>query len=728
MSRRKRKTRARTTKDGARDTRATEAAKKSWRRPSAIAAALGVLALVAALFWPRPDAGVRREAGLDVLLITVDTLRADALGSYGHPRGATPWMDRLAAAGVRFEGAHAHNVLTLPSHANILSGLYPQDHGVRDNAGFRFPEDVATLAVLLKEHGYRTGAFVSAFPLDSRFGLGRGFDVYDDSFVDAVPRPTFLEQERPGPATVALARQWLDAERARPAFCWVHLYEPHFPYAPPEPFAGRFRDDPYLGDVAAADAALEPLLAPLLAAGEDGRTLVVLTSDHGEALGDHGEATHGVFAYEATLAVPFVLYQPRLLAPHVVVAPARHVDLLPTVLDALALPVPPGLRGRSLLPPAAGEDAGEAPPTYFEALSGQLNRGWAPLYGVLDGGAKAVDLPIPELYDLAADPGEAENLADSQPRRLAELRTLLADLRAGDRGAAASPEDAETRERLRSLGYLSGGGTVASSYGPEDDPKRLIALDAELQEIAGLAAAGEARSALARCRELVRRRPGMPIALLQLAHLERESGDLDAAASALREALAVNPENPAVVSQLGTTLAQTGRTEEAVAVLEPYAKRDPPDVDVLVAYGLALAKQRRTDDALAVFARARAADPTNAALLVDAGTVHLMAGDVEGARAAFASALAENPGVARAHRSLGVLAAEAGRLDEAADHWRQAVRLDPREYEKLLAMGMHFARQGRMEAARTLLDVFVDSAPPAVYGEQIKRVRELLEG
>src|SRR5439155_10502116 len=181
---------------------------------------------------------------------------------YGNATAATPWIDRLATGGVRFADAHAQNVTTLPSHANIFSGKYPTDHGVRDNLGFRFPATIETLATLLKARGYRTGAFVSAFPLASRFGLGRGFDVYDDSFVDAQARPAFVEQERRGAETVALARRWID--RGSPYFCWVHLYEPHFPYAPPEPFASRFRDNPYLGEVAAVDAALAPLLDPIV--------------------------------------------------------------------------------------------------------------------------------------------------------------------------------------------------------------------------------------------------------------------------------------------------------------------------------------------------------------------------------------------------------------------------------------------------------------------------------
>jgi arylsulfatase A-like enzyme len=272
---------------------------------------------------------VKRDPGRSVLFVSVDTLRADALGCYGRPDARTPWIDRLAAGGVRFETARAHNVVTLPSHANLLSGQYPLRHGVRDNTGFRFPADWPTLATILHERGWRTGAFVSAFPLDSRFGLGRGFDVYDDR-VGGTETTAFAMPERPGTETVRAALRWIDSVRGRRWFAFVHLYEPHFPYEPPASLASSFPGEPYQGEVAASDAALGPLLEPLLAAGTGERVLVVFTSDHGESLGEHGEATHGIFAYEATLRVPLVLHAPGLLPGRVVDAPVRHVDVVPT--------------------------------------------------------------------------------------------------------------------------------------------------------------------------------------------------------------------------------------------------------------------------------------------------------------------------------------------------------------------------------------------------------------
>ena len=655
-------------------------------------APLAVAAAVAACGPGRRPGEIRREPGLSVLLVTIDTLRADALGAYGNRTASTPWMDRLASGGVRFDRARAHNVMTLPSHANILSGRYPFDHGVRDNSGFRFPGTVETLATILGARGYRTGAFISAFPLDSRFGLDRGFDVYDDQFVGARAQRAFLEPERAGLDTVARARRWLDAETSTPAFTWVHLFEPHFPYEPG-----------YAADVTAADAALGALVEPILAAGAGGRTLVVLTSDHGEALGDHGEATHGIFAYEATLRVPLVLYQPRLWPAGVVRSDARHVDLLPTVLDAVALQAPAGLAGRSLLPAIAGESPGDVT-TYFEALTASFNRGWAPLTGVLRGEAKYIDLPIPELYALDEDPSESQNLAGTQTSRKEELKRILAALTASGRTGTPRTESADTRARLQSLGYVTGAATGRRRVEEGDDPKRLIELDTILQEVTSRYLSGDLRGALDRCRDLVRRRPTMTVSLLYLAQLERDAGNLENGIEALRKALAAHPDSPEALALLGAYLGEAGRAGEAVALLESRAGRSDVDPQVVSAYALALAKVGRHREALATLAGARQRDPSSPVLLVETGTVHMMAANRAAARRAFESAVGLNPDVARAHTSLGILAAEDGRMNEAYDHWRRAVSADRRELDILLGLAVAQRRSGREAAASQILE------------------------
>ncbi len=667
---------------------------------------------------------MHRESGLSVLLVTIDTLRADALGCYGRVGGETPWIDRLAAAGVRFDLAHAHNVVTLPSHATILSGRYPFDHGVRDNAGFRFPPGVETLATLLRHHGYHTGAFVSAFPLDSRFGLDRGFEVYDDRLGDAEAGSDFRMQERPGPKTVAAARAWLEATPG-PKLCWVHLYEPHAPYEPPFEWRGRV-PSAYDGEVTAADAALAPLLDPLLARGRDSDTLVVLTSDHGEGLGDHGEATHGVFAYESTLRVPLVLHNPRLFSPRVLAAGARHVDLVPTILDALGLPVPEGLPGRSLLGIAEGVEAGPTPPCYFETLTPALTRGWAPIHGVLRDRLKYLDPPLPELYDLATDPGEETNLVAQRPGPLEEMRALLGRLRAGDAGPVRPTVPPEVRERLASLGYLSGGPGVAVRYGEADDPKRHVAFENDLEKVIERYVEGDVAGALSRCEALVRDNPHVPLGLRHLSFLRRKAGDLAGAVKAARDALAADPGSVEAAVELGRLLDEIGRPGEAAAALAPYAKPEGADLDVLVTYGIALARTGQKEPAIAVLRRARQADPSSPLAAFSLGTAYLLAGDHGRAREAFEAALALEPEMARAYDSLGLLAAVDGRPDEAAKLWSHALELAPDNPDTLFNLGTLLWREGRREEARPRLERFLAVAPPARYAEDLSRVRAQL--
>jgi arylsulfatase A-like enzyme/Tfp pilus assembly protein PilF len=683
------------------------------------------LAAAASLHTRRPPAAVARQAGLDVLLITIDTLRADAVGAYGATTGATPVMDRLGRGGVVFRQAHAHNVVTLPSHANILSGRLPFQHGVRDNAGFRFPEGVPTLATRLKAAGYRTGAFVSAFTLDSRFGLDRGFDVYDDQ-LDGPAGPLALPERR-GTDTVAAAQRWLAQGDGRPSFAWVHLYDPHAPYLPREPFSSRYAGTPYVGEVAAADAALEPLLRPILETASP-RTIVVLTADHGESLGEHGERTHGLFAYEATLRVPLILFAPSVVPPAVVDSLAGHDDIVPTILDALALAPARDLPGHSLLSRAVGGPP-PAGSLYFEALSAAANRGWAPLTGVLRGTEKYVELPLPELYDLARDPREQRNLVASRSDRVERLQADLRGFPSADSFQARAPEDRETREALRALGYLvSAAAPLGQRYGPDDDPKRLVGLDTLMEQVLARHREGNLDDALALCRDIVRQRPDMAAAWLQLAILQRKRGDMTAAIDALKRLIAITPEDGGNAAVLGQYLTDAGRASEAVALLRPYAAAAEPALDVLTALGVALARRGRLADAAVMLERAREADPSNAMARVELGTVRLLAGQDALARMAFEDALELDPALAMAHHSLGLLADKEGRGDEALVHWRAALDRDPAHADALFRMGSALARRGRAAEARPYLEQFVARAPRPLYEREVVNARAWLRG
>ena len=696
----------------------------SRRNPALVAAVL--LALLGAFLLSRPGA-VPRDPGLSVLLISIDTLRADALGAYGNKTVRTPWIDRLARDGVRFTRAYAHNVVTFPSHSNILSGQYPLTHGVRDNTGFRFPPDQPTIATRLKERGFTTAAFVSAFVLDSRFGLDRGFDLYDDHTAGLERQSPFMVPDRKATDTVAQAVRWIDAHQDQQFFAFVHLYDPHFPYQPAEPFASRHKDSPYYGEVEAVDAALEPLLKPILDGPRGKKTLVILTSDHGEALGEHGESTHGTFAYESTLRVPLILRLPGV-AGREVDEPVRHIDILPTVLDPLGVNPAADLPGTSLWPLALGVRAKDGFSSYFESLSTSLNQGWAPLRGIFDGRFKYIDLPLPELYDLQTDGSELKNLVAAEPQRLDALRAALSRERSREKEVKRSGEDAATLERLRALGYVGAAQAAPQKdrYTAADDPKNLIAIDTRNREILTLFMEGRVEDAIVRARSILKERPNMAGVSLQLAYLERARGNLTAAVVAARRSVELKPLDAEGVSLLGAYLTESGRAPEAIKTLEPYMKVTAPDFDVLTALGLAYAAVGRVPEARQVFIKARAVEPSNGTALLNLGALELMAGNRDAARAALEQALELDDSLAKAHNTLGVISAQEGNVPEAVVRWRRAVELNPRDYQTLFNLGTTLEKQGDIPGARTYYEAYVRVAPVALEARDMARVRDWL--
>jgi arylsulfatase A-like enzyme/Flp pilus assembly protein TadD len=692
----------------------------------------------------RAPGGETAGAGLarDVVLITIDTWRADAAGFAGNARASTPVLDRLAARGRVFTGAHAHNVVTLPSHTNILTGLYPFQHGVRDNSGFRLPAAVPTLATVLREAGFATGAFVGAYPLDSTFGLDRGFEVYDDHYPKGSDPEAFAFAERKGDKVVGPALAWWKKESGRRRFLWVHLFDPHAPYDPPAPFASRFAGNPYLGEVAAADAFLGPLLEPFLA-GAEPPAVIAVTGDHGEALGEHGELTHGLFAYEATLKVPLVLWGVGV-TPGREDRPVRHVDIFPTLLAAAGV-TPPAPRaglarpGRSLLAAAGGADggggggpggeAGEI--SYFEALSANLNRGWAPLRGVLRAGEKLIALPLPELYDLPRDPREAHNQAAARRGLARELGARLpAESEwppAGTSAAAGGAPGAEERARLQSLGYATGSAPARRRYGPEDDPKRLVALDQKIHRVIDSYSRGRTPEAVELARRVVAARPGMPLGYSLLAQALLQSGQQAAREEALavmRRARERGLASPPLLCQLGLTLAQEGRTAEALAVLRPLADRDEPGA--LDALGLALSDAGRQEEAIAALERQLRQVPDDATAVQELGLIELRRGRWREARERSARAVELNPRLPLGWNDLGVALYQLGQPEAALDAWQRAVDLDPRLLDALWNLGTKGAEHGRAEAARRALARFLAQAPAERYGADRHQAEALL--
>lgn len=658
----------------------------------------------------------------DIVLITIDTLRADAPGfagnNLGNRRSQTPVLDRLASQGRVFTNTHAHNVVTLPSHTNILTGLYPFQHGVRDNSGFRLAGTVPTLATVLHGAGYATGAFVGAFPLDSQFGLDRGFDVYDDRYPEGAHEEEFVIAERRGDEVVRLATSWWQKQKGKPRFLWIHLYDPHASYEPPEPFASRFKDNPYLGEVAAVDSFLAPLLSPFLD-GKEKPALVVVTSDHGESLGEHGEQTHGLFTYEATLKVPLVVWG-RGVAPGRDARPARHVDIFPTVLQAAGVTAPPGQRrpGRSLLAPAVAGDSD----SYFESLSTTLNRGWAPLRGLLRGGKKFIALPLPEVYDLPKDPGEKDNRFDEER---ATARGVFAALpKESAWPPARGTLKPEEERRLQSLGYLSGSAAPKESYGPEDDPKQLIGLDTKIHEVIDLYMTGRVEESVRLGREIVAGRPTMPLGHSLLAQSLLQAGKTREALDVMLAARKQGAVSDALLRQLGLTLSEVGRANEAVGILKPLA--DAGDPQSLNAYGLALSEAGRQKEASDVFQRVLRDDPDNPKAWEQLGLVELRLGHWDQARDRSRKALELNDRLPFAWNNLGVALFQSGNKGQALDAWQKAVDLKPDLWDALWNLGTKAAEQGRMDQARKALERFAAGAPRDRYGPDVDKARAFL--
>ena len=662
--------------------------------------------------------------------MTIDTLRADAVGFAGNEAAQTPHLDALAAGGWVFERAHAHSVMTLPSHANLLTGRLPYEHGVRDNAGFVLPESVPTAAEAFAAADFRTAAFVAAFPLDARYGLDRGFETYDDSYPEGSTRG-FAIAERSGEEVVAAASSWWRRHAGEPRFLWVHLYEPHVPYEPPAPFSARFAGNPYLGEVAAADEYLGRLLAVVLPAGDPTGALVVVTSDHGEGLGEHGEATHGLFAYEATLAVPLVLWAEDL-TPARIGTPVRHVDLLPTMLEAAGIDSSaiPGMAGRSLFrPPAPSE---ETATTYFEALGPNLQRGWAPLRGVVSGSRllKYIALPRPELYDLATDPAEARNLHATEAQVAAELAALLPTESEWPPAAGAVSED--ERRALESLGYLSssGGLDLPRSYGEEDDPKNLVDLDRMLQSYAEAYQAGRLEQAEELARRTIRRRPRMGLGYSNLAQVLLDQGRLEEALRLMIDAERQGLASVFLERQLALTLAQTGQARDAVRLMERHAgSSDPDSLDVL---GLVLAESGETARAREVLLRSLELDERNPRARQNLALAALHAGDWPVCEREAREALALNRELPLAWNYLGIALFNQGRTNEAIQAWQESVALDPGDLDVLFNLASVAARSGRREIARPALERFVRqaSAPSqgGRYADELVAARSLLRG
>ena len=569
----------------------------------------------------------------NLVLITIDTLRADRVGAYGYARARTPQIDALAARGVRFEHAFATAPITLPSHASLMTGRYPPGHGSRHN-GIKVDATVPTLAKALSAAGFTSGAFVSAFPLDRRFGLNDGFAAYDDK----MPREgrKRAENERAGRLTVDQAIAWLRLTPPGPGnrlFLWVHLFEPHAPYGDPK--SGRPALDRYDDEIAESDVQVGRVIEAL--GPEAASSLIVVAADHGEAFGEHGEVSHSLFVYDTTLRVPLIVAGPGT-RPVVVNSPVSLVDVAPTVLRLLGV-TPFDADGIDLTPSFGGA-ALAARELYAESFAPLLDFGWSPLRALRRDSFKYIEAPKPELYNLSSDAGEASNIVAADATRAAAMRERVERYSPAALNASAGPAlDREARARLQALGYSSG--TSVSGTGTRPDPKDKVATAARLSEVLS----GE----------------------LQGAALEK----------ALREILAADPKNPQANLRLGYVLLEAGRCDQAVAYLKTAIAGHVPTADAHLGLGLCQVRERRLQDAILSLTEANRIEPENPVVSANLGIVYMDLGRTREAIGALTHATDLDPDFHEARFNLVRAYARAGDRQAAATHARELLKRLP---------------------------------------------------
>lgn len=664
----------------------------------------------------------------NVLLVTLDTTRADHLSCYGYPEPTTPVIDRLASEGLLFTRVFTTNPITLPAHTSLMTGTYPIFHGVRDNSTFVVREDLDTLAETLAGRGYETGAVVGAFVLDRRFNLDQGFGTYDDQVGEGWSLDEMQERdanafgfaERKANLVTAAGLRWLAARNAsKPFLLWLHYFDPHQPVNPPEPHHSAFPVR-YDAEIAFADEQLGKILDELKRRGDYDRTLIVVAADHGEGLFDHGEPTHSLLIYDSTMHVPLVMRVPGGPRGQRLDVLASLVDVFPTVADLLGVPVPGQVQGHSLAPwirdPSRKSD--EDREVYMESLVGALDFGWGPLRGLRTAREKLIHGPKPRLFRVTEDPEEVFDRAAEDPAAVARLTDRLA--RALHRWnapettpAARAQLNAEESAKIAALGYLTGGrrflgrtgGDTLEDVAGKDDPferRRLFDLGGIATENLRM---GKIEEGLRQLRELLALDPKNPTASTYLgkAYL-LELGRPEEAFEFFRQAVEIDPAQEEAHYFLARLLASRGDLEGARGHAEQILAFQPQSLPALIELGWISASLGQLEEARGYLRRALEVDPSNVGALVALGSSFARHGQHDEAAPYFKRALDLEPGSPRVLYNVGIWYLQGGDEARAEDVLGRAYQADPRNPDTLFVLGRLLAARGESEKARGLLE------------------------
>ena len=642
---------------------------------------------------------------LNLLVITLDTTRADRLGAYGWPQSATPELDRIAAEGVLFEHASAPAPLTLPAHASLFTSKYPPAHGVRDNGGFFLDERETTLAERLKDAGLKTGGFVGAYVLDRRWGIAQGFDTYFDNFDPSkFDTPSLADVERPANEVADHALEWLQTVKASRFFGWVHFYDAHSPYAPPEPYRTRFADRPYLGEIAFVDSQIGRIRAFLDRERLLDRTVIVVIGDHGESLGDHDEGTHGFFIYESVLHVPLLVRTPyNTLRGRRVADLVRSVDVMPTVLDLLGLRAPAGIEGRSVVPLMTGSVRELGLAAYAEAVYPRYHFGWSDLRSLTSGRFKFIDAPRPELYDLEADPSETHNLYGERQALAERMAAVLKS--AGAAGHTdvkpAADVDPDARARLAALGYV--GTFAATSVNDRTalaDPKDKIGLfNLVMTARERIHDEHDSEGGLKALREVVTRDPQVIDAWVMMGNGYSRRRDFTLALECFQHALALKPDYDLAVFNMANVYRTMGKDDEALVGYQRLLALDPNNAEAHQQAAQILVDHERLDEAQKELNRALELTPAMAAARNTLGALRLKRGDVAGGEREIRAALQQKPDLRLAHFNLAVAAEQRADSATALAEYKKEIELYPKSYMAQFNLGKAYRAAGKYSRA-----------------------------
>ncbi len=667
--------------------------------------------------------GVQREA-INIVVITLDTMRADHIGAYGSTLVKTPAIDRLAGEGTRFAQAMSSAPLTLPAHSSMFTGRFPPEHGVRDNGGFFLAPEQTTMAEILKAQGFATGGFIAAFVLDGKWGIDQGFDEYFDDFDISERRGRSLGNiQRPGNEVVDKALPWIDSVKDRRFFAWIHLYDPHTPYDPPEPYKTEYKGRPYRGEVAFTDAQVGRVVAFLEERGLLDRTLVAVLGDHGESLGDHGEDSHGFFIYEAVTHVPFIVRAPfEKTGARVVDEPVRIVDLAPTMLDLAGVPVPAGMSGKSLVPLMAGATAEMGLEGYAEAMYPLHHFGWSDLRALRSGRYKLIDAPRPELFDIETDPKETTNIFDERRTvgdgMVARLREIEAGFDKAPTAAPAEDVDPEVRQRLAALGYV--GSFVATANDPRSDradPKDKI----DLFNLMGTARdlgreEGGFSRAVDMLNQVVKADPKVIDAWFSLGNLFFKEGRYRESIGHFRKTLELKPDYDIAVINMAHAFRRLGDDEAAMAGYERYLQLDPRDAYVRYQVGEVFLDRGDIDRAEQVFKQTLELDPKVAAATNALGVIAYRRGDPLAAEKLIREAITVKPDVKLARYNLAVLAEAHSDLRRAEREYLEELKLHPDSYKAAFNLSLLYERTGQKDLRIDALKQSIDGNPAFAEG------------